>query len=77
MVIDGFNESEKNVPARVSLIDRNNNESKAIDVVFDTEESAACSFFNGAEVLPYWMVSSKNMSFSSDIGNGSCYVLGH
>ena len=66
------------MPARVSLVDRNNNESKAIDVVFDTEESAACSFFNGAEVLPYWNGFQVKYGASRQTsGNGSCYVLGH
>lgn len=54
LIIDGFNKAEKNVPALVSLIDRSNNESKTIDVTFDTDESATYSFFNNVEVLPYW-----------------------
>lgn len=54
LVIDGFNKAERNVPAQVSLVDRSNNESKTIDVSFDTEESATYSFFNNVEVLPYW-----------------------
>lgn len=54
LIIDGFNKAEKNVPAQVSLVDRSNNESKTVDVTFDTEESATYSFFNDVEVLPYW-----------------------
>lgn len=54
LVIDGFNEATKNVPARVSLVDCNNNESRSLDVTFDTEESSTYAFFHGVEVLPDW-----------------------
>lgn len=54
LIIDGFNKAETNVPASVSLVDRNNNESEVINVSFDTEESSTYSFFDNVKVGPYW-----------------------
>lgn len=54
LIIEGFNEARKGVPAQVTLVNRRNEESSAIEVSFDTENSAPYAFFESAEVSPYW-----------------------
>lgn len=54
LMLDGFNEAEKGVPVSLSLVDRNGNESEAIQMTFDTEESAPYAFFNNATVESGW-----------------------
>lgn len=54
LVLDGFNEARQGVPAHVSFVNERNEESKSIELTFDTQESAAYAFFNNAEVSPYW-----------------------
>lgn len=54
LILDGFNAAEKNVPARISFVNERNEESQAVEVTFDTQESATYAFFNDVEVLPYW-----------------------
>lgn len=54
LVIVGFNEAQKGVPARVSLCNRQEQESSPIDVTFDTEDSGSVSFFKTVDLQPYW-----------------------
>ena len=54
LLLDGFNEAEKDVPVRVSLVNRNNEESVPVVLSFSTEASAPFVFFDNAEVLPSW-----------------------
>ncbi len=54
LVIDGFNEARNGVPVRISLLNQRSEESKAMDMTFNTENSSAVAFFEHIEVLPYW-----------------------
>lgn len=54
LVLDGFNEARKDVPVRVSLLNQANEASKAIELTFNTQNSAPVAFFEKIEVLPYW-----------------------
>lgn len=54
LTITGFNEKVSDVPAHVSFLKRNNEESKAIDVTFNTLDSAPICFINSAEVKSGW-----------------------
>lgn len=54
LVIIGFNKAQKGVPARVTLCNRQEQESSPIDVTFDTYDSGATAFFNTVEIEPYW-----------------------
>ena len=54
LVLDGFNTRQENVPVRVSLLNQANEESKAMEFTFNTEDSAPVAFFNNIEVKPYW-----------------------
>ena len=54
LVLDGFNEARNGVPVKISLLNQNNEESKVMEMTFDTENSSAVAFFEHIEVLPYW-----------------------
>lgn len=54
LTLYGFNEARHGVPAYVSLSDRNDHESPATEVFFDTEDSGPVAFFNNVEVLSGW-----------------------
>ena len=54
LTITGFNEEKTGVPAQVSFLNRNNEESRPIDVVFSTLDSAPICFINGAEFKSGW-----------------------
>lgn len=54
LAITGFNEETSDVPAHVSFLKRNNEESQPIDVTFSTLDSAPICFINGAEVKSGW-----------------------
>lgn len=50
----GFNEARQGVKAYVTLCNRNNEESEAVEVSFDTWDSGPIAFFNGLNVIPSW-----------------------
>ncbi len=54
VVLVGFNEAQKNIPAQVSFLLYNDKESQPIDVKFDTNDSAPISFINNASVKSGW-----------------------
>ncbi len=54
LVLLGFNEAQKGVPARVTLCNNNDLESEPVDVTFDTKDSGPVSFFEHLEVYPAW-----------------------
>lgn len=54
LLINGFNEARQGVTARISLVDRHDNESESIDVTFDTKESSSYAVFNEMKVESYW-----------------------
>ncbi|MFI1772275.1 DUF4959 domain-containing protein [Thalassobellus citreus] len=54
MLLTGFNEPQSSVNVSVSYLDKNDNESSPMDFTFSTLASAVYSFFDEAEVLPYW-----------------------
>ena len=54
LFLDGFNEARQGVSARVTLVDNKGNESKSMEVTFNTEESAPYAFIDKAQVLPSW-----------------------
>lgn len=54
LMLIGFNEARKRVPATVTVCDRNNVESEPVEVFFDTEDSGPVAFFNHLEVKPGW-----------------------
>ena len=54
LTITGFNEEKTAVPAQVSFLKRNNEESQPVDVVFSTLDSAPICFINGAEFKSGW-----------------------
>ena len=54
LTITGFNEEKTGVPAQVSFLKRNNEESQPVDVVFSTLDSAPICFINGAEFKSGW-----------------------
>ncbi|WP_065219300.1 MULTISPECIES: DUF4959 domain-containing protein [Butyricimonas] len=54
LLLDGFNESRKGVPVKVSYLDRSRNESEALELTFDTQDSAPYIFITNAKVEPSW-----------------------
>ena len=54
LLLDGFVEGRKSVPAQITLMNRYNDESDPIDVTFDTEDSAPFAFIKKAKVTPSW-----------------------
>lgn len=54
LVLDGFNEAMRGVPVAISLVNRRNEESEAIEMTFDTEASAPYAFFDSAQVVSSW-----------------------
>ncbi|WP_270544968.1 DUF4959 domain-containing protein [Butyricimonas paravirosa] len=54
LFLDGFNEACQGITARVTLVDNKGNESTAMEVTFNTEESAPYAFIDRAKVLPSW-----------------------
>ena len=54
LFLDGFNEARQGIMARVTLVDNKGNESTAVVVTFNTEESAPYAFIDRAKVLPSW-----------------------
>lgn len=54
LVLDGFNEATTGVPVSISLVNRRNEESEAIEMTFDTEASAPYAFFDSAQVVSSW-----------------------
>ena len=50
----GFNEARQDVPAQVSFFNNRMEESEAIEVFFDTEDSAPVVFFDNLTVSPFW-----------------------
>lgn len=54
LILLGFNEERKGVPALVTLCNNNDVESEPIEVTFDTKESGPVSFFNNVNVTPAW-----------------------
>lgn len=43
-MLDGFNEARNGVPVKISLLNQNNEESKVMEMTFDTENSSAVAF---------------------------------
>ena len=54
LLLDGFNEAKSGIPVRISYQDRFRNESEALELTFDTEDSAPYTFITKAEVKPSW-----------------------
>ena len=54
LLLDGFNEAVSSVPVRVSLVNRNYEESLPVTFSFATEASAPFVFLDNTEVLPSW-----------------------
>ena len=54
LFLDGFNEARQGIIAQVTLVDNKGNESKSMEVTFNTEESAPYAFIDKAKVLPSW-----------------------
>ena len=54
LVLTGFNEAKKEHPAFVSLLSRDHVESEAVEVTFDTENSAPVAFFDSVRVESSW-----------------------
>lgn len=52
--INGFNEARENVPAAVTICNRQDVESEPVNVTFSTLDSGPVAFFTKAEVKPYW-----------------------
>lgn len=54
LLITGFNEARKGVKAFVTLCNRNDVESEALEVTFDTRDSGPIAFINNLEVVSGW-----------------------
>lgn len=54
IVLSGFNESRKDVPVAIYLMDRSNRMSKALMTTFSTLDSGPYSFFDKVDVSPFW-----------------------
>ena len=54
LILLGFNEKQKNVPAEVSFFNNNMEESEPMQVFFDTEDSAPTAFFDNLVVNSFW-----------------------
>ena len=54
LLLIGFNEARKSVPARVTLCDYNGVESEPVDVTFDTKDSGPYALFNYLDVKADW-----------------------
>lgn len=54
LVITGFNEAVSDIPAQITFLKRNDEESQPIDVTFSTLDSGPICFINNAEVASGW-----------------------
>ncbi len=54
LLLTGFNEPQSSVDVSVSYLDENDNESSSMEFTFSTLASAVYSFFDDADVFPYW-----------------------
>lgn len=54
LLLTGFTEARRDVPAQVSFFNRSLVESEAIDMTFDTENSATVALFDSLHVQEYW-----------------------
>ena len=54
LVLDGFNQEHKNVPVRVSFLDKNEHESQVLEFTFNTLMSTLYTFFENVDVRSYW-----------------------
>ena len=74
LVLAGFNEARQGVPAYVSLCNHKHELSRAVEMTFDTEDSAPVAFFDKAEVKSHWNGFSLIYE-SPEIVNGMAHVL--
>lgn len=54
LAIVGFNEARDNVPATISYVNRQGDESQAVATTFSTKDSGPYAFFNTADVKSAW-----------------------
>lgn len=54
LMLTGFTEARQNVPARVSFFNRGMVESEAIEMTFNTENSATIALFDSLKVQEFW-----------------------
>lgn len=54
LLLDGFNASLTDVPAKISFMDRFDKESMSINLTFNTLPSNLHTFFDNVKVSPYW-----------------------
>ncbi|MDE7073972.1 MAG: DUF4959 domain-containing protein [Odoribacter sp.] len=54
IVLDGFTEARRQVPAFISLLNLEGQASAALEVAFETADAVPVAFFAEAEVIPAW-----------------------
>ena len=54
LLLTGFMEARRGVPAQVSFFNRQMTESEAIEMTFDTENAATVSLFDNLQVSEFW-----------------------
>lgn len=54
LVLTGFTVARNDIKGKVTLEDRDQNESNSIDVSFNTDDSGTVSFFKGLKIDPHW-----------------------
>ena len=69
----GFNEARQGVPVWVSFFNNKLEESAALDLSFDTKDSAPYAFFNDVEVLPGW--SGFTVIYNTSVSTGYAHVF--
>lgn len=74
LLLDGFTDERRNVPAQLTFFNRNMEESAAMEVTFDTEKSATMALFDNLTVNPYW--GGFNVTYAApSIVNGLLHVF--
>lgn len=81
MILSGFENARQGVPVVVSLLDRNDHESKLMDMTFDTKASVLFTLLDDADtqVIPYWDGFQLNMDIPEGTnveGFVNIYVVG-
>ncbi|WP_176555014.1 DUF4959 domain-containing protein [Butyricimonas sp. Marseille-P3923] len=69
----GFNEAQRNIPVQVSFFNHKLEESKTMELAFDTEDSAPVAFFDHVKVTPSW--NGFSVVYESPVTTGFAHVF--
>ena len=74
LVLDGFNESVKNHPVKLTFFNNGLKESEQIEMTFDTDNAATVALFDSLTVNPYW--GGFNVTYASPaVAGGTIHIF--